>query len=270
MAYLVLAVGGLTTAIGLFLLATGFPVIEIERGWATVIAGATLTAGGLVTASLGLILRTLAGLKGTLSGSLSPTPVFAASPGAPMAPAAPSLATAPEVPPLPIEPAIEPSPTIDHGATPTPKTTPILVEAPVTTEIDAPSSVEESRYSETGSILDRLEAHETRVELDRPLPNEAPTAEVHGLDHAFEDIEPAVQAPTEPELPPEPARNEPSGERKPETQASEITEKSAVIGRYEADGTSYVMYADGSIEAQSPSGVYRFASMAELKSFIEG
>lgn len=45
---------------------------------------------------------------------------------------------------------------------------------------------------------------------------------------------------------------------------------SAVIGRYESEGTSYVMYADGSIEAQSEAGVYRFASMAELKAFIEG
>jgi hypothetical protein len=44
---------------------------------------------------------------------------------------------------------------------------------------------------------------------------------------------------------------------------------SAVIGRYEADGTSYVMYADGSIEAQSEAGIYRFNSMSELKEFIE-
>lgn len=44
---------------------------------------------------------------------------------------------------------------------------------------------------------------------------------------------------------------------------------SAVIGRYEADGTSYVMYADGSIEAHSEAGTYRFASMTELKAFIE-
>ena len=43
-----------------------------------------------------------------------------------------------------------------------------------------------------------------------------------------------------------------------------------MIGRYESEGTSYVMYADGSIEAQSAAGIYRFASMAELKSFIEG
>ena len=44
----------------------------------------------------------------------------------------------------------------------------------------------------------------------------------------------------------------------------------SVIGRYDSDGTSYVMYSDGSIEAQSEAGVFRFNSMAELKAFIEG
>jgi hypothetical protein len=43
----------------------------------------------------------------------------------------------------------------------------------------------------------------------------------------------------------------------------------AEIGRYEADGTTYVMYSDGSIEAQSEQGAYRFASMAELKAFFD-
>ena len=51
--------------------------------------------------------------------------------------------------------------------------------------------------------------------------------------------------------------------------AREAPTASAVIGRYESEGTSYVMYADGSIDAQSEAGVYRFASMAELKTFIE-
>ncbi len=51
--------------------------------------------------------------------------------------------------------------------------------------------------------------------------------------------------------------------------AREAPAASAVIGRYESEGTSYVMYADGSIDAQSEAGVYRFASMAELKTFIE-
>jgi hypothetical protein len=45
--------------------------------------------------------------------------------------------------------------------------------------------------------------------------------------------------------------------------------ESPVIGRYEAEGTAYIMFADGSIEAQSEAGIFRFASMAELKAFIE-
>lgn len=43
----------------------------------------------------------------------------------------------------------------------------------------------------------------------------------------------------------------------------------AVIGRYESEGTSYVMFADGSIEAHSDRGVFHFMSMAELKAFME-
>ena len=43
----------------------------------------------------------------------------------------------------------------------------------------------------------------------------------------------------------------------------------AVIGRYKAGTTSYIMFADGSIEAESEAGVFRFGSMAELKAFIE-
>jgi len=43
----------------------------------------------------------------------------------------------------------------------------------------------------------------------------------------------------------------------------------AVIGRYESDGTTYTMFADGSIEAQTENGIYQFASMADLKTFIE-
>ncbi len=43
-----------------------------------------------------------------------------------------------------------------------------------------------------------------------------------------------------------------------------------VIGRYEANGTHYIMYADGSIDAETAHGAYRFSSMDELKRFIEG
>lgn len=54
----------------------------------------------------------------------------------------------------------------------------------------------------------------------------------------------------------------------PETEFPAATEP-AVIGRYEAEGTSYIMFADGSIEAQSERGVARFKSMADLKAYFE-
>lgn len=42
-----------------------------------------------------------------------------------------------------------------------------------------------------------------------------------------------------------------------------------VIGRYNAGGAAYIMYSDGSIEAETENGTYRFASMNELREFIE-
>ena len=42
-----------------------------------------------------------------------------------------------------------------------------------------------------------------------------------------------------------------------------------IAGRYEANGTHYVLYSDGSIEADTGAGVYRFASITELKAFID-
>jgi hypothetical protein len=44
----------------------------------------------------------------------------------------------------------------------------------------------------------------------------------------------------------------------------------AVIGRYTSGNTTYVMFADGSIEAETPTGVLHFASLADLKVYVEG
>ena len=57
---------------------------------------------------------------------------------------------------------------------------------------------------------------------------------------------------------PGPARSEPSPERPGPT----------VVGTYNSGGNSYVMFSDGSIEAETPEGVFRFNSLDELKEFI--
>jgi hypothetical protein len=44
--------------------------------------------------------------------------------------------------------------------------------------------------------------------------------------------------------------------------------KPTIVGTYDSGGNHYVMFSDGSIEADTPNGVFRFASLDELKEFI--
>ena len=46
-------------------------------------------------------------------------------------------------------------------------------------------------------------------------------------------------------------------------------EAPTVVGRYESNGASYVLFSDGTIEVETESGTHRFASMADLKAHIE-
>ena len=41
-----------------------------------------------------------------------------------------------------------------------------------------------------------------------------------------------------------------------------------MIGTYTSGDNRYVMFSDGSIEAETPDGVFRFDSLDELKEFI--
>jgi hypothetical protein len=76
--------------------------------------------------------------------------------------------------------------------------------------------------------------------------------------------EPEPEPAPEPE--PEPAH---APEHAPEAAPPEEAGSKEVIGHYDAQGAHYIMYADGSIDAETVHGVYRFASMEELKQFID-
>jgi hypothetical protein len=60
----------------------------------------------------------------------------------------------------------------------------------------------------------------------------------------------------------------PAAEEQPPSSAPAA--EPAVIGRYTSGNTTYVMFADGSIEAETPTGVLHFASLADLKVYVEG
>jgi hypothetical protein len=65
----------------------------------------------------------------------------------------------------------------------------------------------------------------------------------------------------------EPAEALPT-ETGPDEPAGDDPERPIVVGTYDSGGNHYVMYSDGSIEAQTPTGVFRFKSLEELKEFI--
>jgi hypothetical protein len=51
-------------------------------------------------------------------------------------------------------------------------------------------------------------------------------------------------------------------------EAAEAPGGATVVGTYNSGGNFYIMYSDGSIEAETPAGKFRFTSLDELKDFI--
>lgn len=126
-------------------------------------------------------------------------------------------------------------------------------------EVSAPvnvASIEAALHEELRVLPDlspelRMKsAREPREEAFEPAGNSAPATA------KFETEAAADQPYLSPELEPPPG-------------AVFADEGLAIVGRYDSEGTSYVMYSDGSIEARTQHAVFHFKSMAELKSFMD-
>ena len=357
MAYLVIAIGALTSLIGVFAIVSGFPIIEVERGWAELISGSTMLAGGLVTLALGLVLRTLTAIRQELGTRLiqaNGPPISEALASNAQSPAArahePSFETAPDMAEPALISAVAAAPAFmadqahhAHELTEAPFEADFQQDQPFHEPLTPYEPVahghaaaeplarnvaldETSGVHETAFVEPALHDSDTLVpvpgnpepapphlgdsyELQTPSTADhdlAPLAQKSAapgeddwLDRAFSELDeelaagvhlasheaPAASGHGEPHPAAPEALSEAAGETieaEPprsaglaQVPASAATPApppavSAVIGRYESEGTSYVMFADGSIEAQSEAGIYRFSSMAELKAFIEG
>jgi hypothetical protein len=81
-------------------------------------------------------------------------------------------------------------------------------------------------------------------------------------------LRPALAEPADfveiPAAAPEPVPEPPPVEEAPYTEA-----EPQVVGTYASGGNTYVMYSTGVIEAETPRGRYTFASLDELKAFVE-
>lgn len=109
-------------------------------------------------------------------------------------------------------------------------------------------------------IAERFEARYMDVRSPEPeaeLPSVEPERETLLEEPEEVSAEPADDV-FEPETP------------QPEAEAavSEEAEAPTVIGSYNSGDNRYVMFSDGSIEAETPQGMFRFHSLDELKGFI--
>ncbi|KAB1073400.1 hypothetical protein [Methylobacterium planeticum] len=75
-------------------------------------------------------------------------------------------------------------------------------------------------------------------------------------------LDTAAEPEPEPEASPEPAEPEAEAEAEP-------APKLEVVGTYASGSNTYVMFSNGSIEAETPRGRFTFASLDELKAFVE-
>jgi hypothetical protein len=158
------------------------------------------------------------------------------------------------------------------------ETAPVIPFPPRTNPASSPPSDEEPELK----VPDFLLAGRGRDSEEEPR---IPDVEIADDEREQGDREPKVFDLDERDQRPEPAsdftlESKPQGDSEPavtevdqevpyedETSSEEMT-PATVIGTYNSGDNKYVMFSDGSIEAQTPSGVFHFKSLDELKAFI--
>lgn len=129
-------------------------------------------------------------------------------------------------------------------------------------ESDEPAAPEAQEPGDE-TLAAQVEA-EAEVEADEPVAappeHEVEKHDAPAADDWFDEAERSLERT---------AASHPSAVASEEPVAPEPARAPAVTGRYSSGDTNYTMYDDGSIEAQTPDGTMRFASLLELRRFVE-
>ncbi|WP_230531892.1 hypothetical protein [Microvirga roseola] len=279
---LAMIVGGLLTAF------FGWDIVLIERGWTMVIAGTFSAASGALLLGiaaairkLGQIHEALARLQ-TLPSGQGVSAATAATAGLSLAALAGGLENEEEAErrdedqaTLPLfadedrseggiadrEPAERPAPT-EPRAFPTRR--PFETERSeeqASLEARVPGFLLAERTRET-EVEVRVENADDSLYETEPAARESESQVEAGEEDRAEEVTPAAwpEASDTPEAPADEAE---------EAEADlEEASSATVIGTYNSGDNRYVMFSDGSIEAETPRGNFRFRSLDELKEFI--
>ena len=155
---------------------------------------------------------------------------------------------------------------------------PVIPFPPRTTPVALPAEDEQDLKVPDFLLADRQrndeDAHlvaEPGLDIDEPEQDDEVKLEGQDRDRSDEPLKTVsdVKPESEPQRDREPAAAETDQEAFAEDEASSGEEGPAtIIGTYNSGDNKYVMFSDGSIEAQTPSGTFRFQSLEELKEFI--
>jgi len=244
---------------GLLAIGFGIPINEFGLGNTLILAGAVTACTGLIILSLWVVAREVKSVAGRLGAhpalDVGQQPATAALPrpatGHPSF-GEPNVTEATGgLPPMPSEPWLEETAQRDRGRQ----------EASLAPEPQPAKQRRNLMFSST-SRRERERAQGRAGEQAASEPRPAPIGETSEPQPAtFDDGWPKLER-TRPADPPSqrrPARPAPPAEQPPVTVL-----KSGVV-----DGMAYSLYSDGSIEAQMPEGMMRFASIEELRAHLD-
>ncbi|GJD48216.1 hypothetical protein OPKNFCMD_0932 [Methylobacterium crusticola] len=280
---------------GLAALLQGIPFVRLEIGWTMVIAGTVAASGGAVLLGLTAVVARLGRIERVLAAA------GAGARGGRSEPALPGLPAAPPRMPDPISasPAVPAHTLPETAALAVPPVAAALAGAGLApgelrpTRAPEPEGADEPGPHAPGAEPARVEpahaahvhaehAHAEHVRAEGPQTAPAPPAPPGPADshEASAPLE-AISGPRDfdPHLPPA-DRASHAGEAPPAEPGSEAAgpaepaghegegEPATVVGTYASGGNTYAMYSDGTIEAETPAGRFRFQSIEDFKAFI--
>jgi hypothetical protein len=283
---MLLIAGIAVLAAGLLAVGFGIPVKEFSFGNTLIVAGAVAACTGVILLGLAAVVRELRNIARRLGPANAATSRANAAPELPLASAG--------------EPA---SATLDHAAPAAQPSPSASSPAPWQEEVTARDrarlrgdSAPEPAPSETAAATkprrNLLFSSSSRRERERamarapdapsaadsgPAAPVAPPAPKDAAPASFEDAWPqsdrarsdALRRTRTPTTFAEPNTAAPAPERAAPTVPSEEPAPVTVLKSGVVDGMAYSLYSDGSIEAQMPEGMMRFASIDELRSHLD-
>jgi hypothetical protein len=275
---------------GLLGIAYGIPIKEFSFGNTVIIAGAVTACTGTVMIALCLVVRELKAVAEHLetAGALAPRPAaaFPAPAAAPQAPGSDGFPLNQPGAALPADadPAAPPSaPPPWHEETARERSRNDAPPVPATEAAPVPKPRRNLLFSSTSrKERERAEGRTAEPAMTdsrnapdvapppQPKPREPPPA-------TFDDAWPQSERPRtadaasrrSPRTPSTFAEPNPATDRAPPAARRDEPQAVTVLKSGIVDGMAYSLYSDGSIEAQMPEGMMRFASIDELRAHLD-